>query len=135
VIHPQFFDEGIMFNQDGHPNPTRNEGSIEYCREHDITLQAWAPLANGKLTGRSGVILSESEKATAALVSEMAQARDVSPEAILVAWILRHPAHIQPILGTTHPGRIQASCQADTVELSREEWYRLFIAGRGARLP
>jgi predicted oxidoreductase len=128
-------DEGINFNQDQPARPLRNEGTIEYCRLHDITLQAWGPLAWGKLTGRQGVTLSESEQKTAAILSEMAQSKGVSREAILVAWLLRHPAHIQPIIGTTHPERILNSCQADSVELSRAEWYRLFIAGRGASLP
>ncbi len=135
LIHTHFLDEGIHFNQDQPDHPLRNEGTIEYCRLHDITLQAWSPLAWGKLTGRPGVTLSESEQKTAALLNEMAQAKGVSREAILVAWILRHPAHIQPIIGTTNPERIQASCQADSVELTRSEWYQLFIAGRGAPLP
>lgn len=135
VIHTHMLDEGINFNQDQPARPLRNEGTIEYCRLHDITLQAWRPLAWGKLTGRAGVTLSDSEQKTSALLAEMASAKGVSPETILVAWILRLPAHIQPIIGTTHLGRIQSSCQADTVELTREEWYRLFIAGRGANLP
>ena len=53
----------------------------------------------------------------------------------VIAWLLRHPARIQPIIGTTNPQRIAASCQADEVELSREEWYWLFEAGRGGALP
>lgn len=68
-------------------------------------------------------------------VAEMARQKDTSPEAILVAWILRHPARIQVIIGTTKPERIAAACQADSIELNREEWYRLFIAGRGESLP
>jgi predicted oxidoreductase len=135
VIHTHMLDEGINFNQDQPTRPLRNEGTIEYCRLNDITLQAWGPLARGKLTGRNEVTLSDSEQKTSAILTEMAKVKGVSPEAILVAWILRHPAHIQPIIGTSNPGRIQASCQADAVEMTREDWYRLFIAGRGASLP
>ena len=78
-----------------------------------------------------------SEKITraSALVAEMARAKGVTAEAIIIAWILRHPARIQAIIGTTHPERIAAACQADGVELDREEWYRLFTAGRGESLP
>ena len=65
----------------------------------------------------------------------MAHAKGVSAEAILIAWMLRHPARIQAIIGTTHPERIAAACQADRVELDREEWYRLFTSGRGEALP
>ncbi len=59
----------------------------------------------------------------AAVVAEMAAEKGVSPEAIVIAWLLRHPARIQPIIGTMNPERIAAACQADGVELSREEWY------------
>ena len=53
----------------------------------------------------------------------------------MLAWLLRHPAGIQPIIGTTKPERVKASCLADDVELTREEWYALFIAARGEPLP
>ena len=65
----------------------------------------------------------------------MAQAKGVTREAIALAWLLRHPARIQPIVGTTKPERIKAACEADGVELTRDEWYRLFIAGRGNQMP
>ena len=65
----------------------------------------------------------------------MALEKGVQPEAILIAWLLRHPAKIQPIIGTTNPARIKASCEADRIQLSREEWYSLFVAGRGENLP
>ncbi|MET0892917.1 MAG: aldo/keto reductase, partial [Pseudoxanthomonas sp.] len=61
--------------------------------------------------------------------------KDVSPEAILLAWLLRHPAGIQPVIGTGNPQRLIAGCQADTIELSREEWYALLAAARGAPAP
>ncbi len=135
VLHTHMLDEGIIFNQTKPGVITRDEGTIEYCREHNITLQAWGPLAWGRLTGRPGITLTETEAKAAQLVAEMAQAKNVSAEAILIAWILRHPARIQPLIGSTKPNRIAASCQAATVQLSREEWYQLFVAGRGENLP
>jgi predicted oxidoreductase len=66
---------------------------------------------------------------------QMAAEKGVSPEAILVAWILRHPARIQPLPGTTNPERLRAAVEAEQVRLTREEWYSLFIAGRGEKLP
>jgi predicted oxidoreductase len=72
---------------------------------------------------------------TARRVAELAQVKNTSREAILIAWLLRHPAGIQPVIGTTNPQRIRAACQADQIQLTRQEWYRLFIAGRGAPLP
>ena len=78
---------------------------------------------------------SEAMQKASAVVSELAEAHRVSGEAVLVAWLLRHPAKIQAIIGTTDVGRIRAACQADQLELTREEWYRLFVAGRGENLP
>ena len=77
---------------------------------------------------------SEAVRRTAELVARLAQEEDTSLEAIVLAWLLRHPAGIQPIVGTTQPERVAASCLADNVELSREEWYQLFSAARGAPL-
>jgi predicted oxidoreductase len=122
-----------VFNQNN-PKLSRNEGTIEYCRLHNITLQAWSPVASGKLTG-GGNTDGEHVQNTAELVAEMAQEKGVSPDAILIAWILRHPARIQPLPGTTKPDRILAACEGEDVTLTREEWYRLFTAGRGENLP
>jgi len=134
VMHTHLLDEGINFNQ--YVNRiARNVGTIEYCRLNHITLQSWGSLVNGRVTGRKVENPTPAQIDTAALVTEMARAKGVDPEAILVAWILRHPAKIQAVIGTTRPERIKAACQGDGVELSREEWYRLYTAGRGEALP
>lgn len=136
LIHTHMLDEGIIFNQNN-TRFTRNEGTIEYCRLHNITLQSWGSMAWGALTGRPPGSQESSDHIlkTSTLVSSMAQEKGVAPEAILIAWILRHPAHIQAIIGTTHPDRITACSQGDDLELSRDEWYRLFTSGRGEALP
>ena len=135
IVHAHLFDEGVIFNQDKPDRPVRNHGTIEYCRQHDITLQAWGPLANGRLSGSTRRPLTDAETQAKAAVADLAQQKGVSAEAIVIAWILRHPAKIQPIIGTTNPDRIRASVQADGITLTREEWYRLYIAGRGERMP
>jgi predicted oxidoreductase len=134
LIHTHMLDEGIVFNQNN-VRLTRNEGVMEYCRLHNITLQAWSPLAGGRLTGKPRPDDDKHIQEAADLVAEMATEKGVSQEAILTAWILRHPARIQPLPGTTNPTRILAACEAEHVSLTREEWYRLFIAGRGEKLP
>jgi predicted oxidoreductase len=134
VMHTHMLDEGIIFNQNN-AMLSRNEGTIEYCRQHNITLQSWGSLAWGLLTGREAKEPDERISKTSQQVADMARQKGVSPEAILTAWILRHPARVQVIIGTTKPERIAASCQGDQVELSREEWYALFTAGRGEGLP
>ena len=58
----------------------------------------------------------------------------VSQEAIMVAWLLRHPAKIQPIVGTKTPTRLKAICEANKVELTREQWYRLYNSLPGRKL-
>jgi predicted oxidoreductase len=134
LIHTHLIDEGILFNQKN-PMLARNEGVIEYCRLHNITLQAWAPLATGRLTGKPRLNDGENIQKTANLVATMAKEKGVCPEAILIAWILRHPAHIQPLPGSTQPERILAACEAEKINLTREEWYSLFVSGRGESLP
>lgn len=135
LLHTHLLDEGIAANQDRPAWSIRGEGTLEYCRLHDITLQAWAPLAGGAVVGNFAEKPTEAATKVAALVADLAREKNVSREAIAIAWLLRHPARIQPIVGTTRPDRIQAACEGDAVELTREEWYRLFIAGRGDRLP
>ena len=100
-----------------------------------ITIQAWSPLARGVLTGKASPEAKPHIERAAALVAQMAAEKGVSQETIVIAWLLRHPAGIQPILGTTNPERIAAACQADGLELTREEWYSLYTAGRGRPLP
>jgi predicted oxidoreductase len=134
LIHTHMLDEGILFNQ-YNSRLARNEGVIEYCRLHNITLQAWAPLATGRLTGKPRPNDGAHIQKTADLVAQMAAEKGVRPEAILIAWILRHPARIQPLPGSTSPERILAACEAESVTLTREEWYGLFVAGRGESLP
>jgi predicted oxidoreductase len=134
VIHTHMLDEGVIFNQ-YNPKLTRNEGTIEYCRLHNITLQAWGALAWGQLTGRQVEGRAENVIKATQVVSEMARQKGVSGEAVLIAWILRHPAKVQAIIGTTKPERIAAACPGNGIDLTREEWYWLFTAGRGESLP
>ena len=135
VTHNQLIDAGVITNQALPAHAVRGEGTLEYCRLHNITVQAWSPLDGGYLVGKTGDRLSEPMQRAAEAVAEVAQERGVSGEAIAIAWLLRHPAQIQPVIGTTNPARIAAACQADGISLTRQEWYRLFIAGRGAPMP
>ncbi len=134
LMHTHLIDEGIVANQDNPTWPVRGHGTLEYCRTYDITIQAWSPLARGVASGAS-YAADKPVSGVSALVKALAKEKNVSSEAIVIAWLLRHPAGIQPIIGTTNPDRIKATCQADTVTLTREEWYALFTAGRGSNLP
>lgn len=135
ILHSGLLSVGVSINQTYPPEPIHGQGAIEYCRRHSITIQAWSPLAKGRLSGSPSKNPTQRETTAAEAVSAMAKKKGVPPEAILVAWLQRHPAHIQPVIGTTRPERIAAACKGDEVSLSREEWYSLFAAGRGAPMP
>jgi len=133
LLHPYLISEGIVANIAGKPAALAS-GTLDYCRLTGILVQAWGPVDGGRLLNPPPDAVPH-VKATAASVAQMAAAKGVSPEAIALAWLLRHPAGIQPIIGTTQPARVQASVQADAVTLTREEWYALFVAARGERVP
>jgi predicted oxidoreductase len=135
LIHSHVLNAGVVFNQNEPPYPMRAEGTFEYCRQHDITIQAWSPLALGAVTGKPIKDPGSITAKVAGLVKKMADNKNVGPEAILVAWLMRLPGHVQPVIGTTNLDRIQAACQAASLTLTREEWYLLFTAGRGAPIP
>jgi len=135
VLHTDLLDEGITSNQKRPEHVIRGNGTMEYCRQHSITIQAWSPIAKGKLTGNTNIPEEERFRKPKEVLYQIAHQKNVSPEAILIAWILRHPAKIQPVVGTRNAERLKAACQAVNVSLSREEWYLLFTAGRGESLP
>lgn len=135
LAQPALVVEGVRANQpSGVAESGLAAGMLDYCRLNDIFVQAWSPVGGGRLLKASA---SESGPlaATAKLVAELALAKSTTPEAILLAWILRHPAGIQPIIGTTQPDRVRASVLADTITLSREEWYSLLAAARSQKMP
>lgn len=94
----------------------------------------WGSLAQGRFSG-AGQDLSANDQRTADLVAKLAAEYQVSAEAIVLGWLMRHPAGIQPVIGTVNPERIRACSQAVDVQLSREHWYALYVASRGQPLP
>ncbi len=134
VIHSDLINAGVITNQRRPEEFIRGEGTLDYCRLNDITVQAWSPLALGAFNKTENSIETKF-KELHNVISEISEARKVPNEAVVAAWILKHPAKIQPVIGTRKPERIAAICAADTFELTREEWYKLFIAGRGEDIP
>ncbi|HKT03925.1 MAG TPA: aldo/keto reductase [Rugosimonospora sp.] len=109
-------------------------GTVEYCRTNRIGIQAWGPLARGRFTGAAQ---SPADQAVAGRLADLARQKDTTPETVLLWWIQRHPAGIAPVIGTARPERIRACAGAARrePELSREEWYELWVTARGGRLP
>jgi len=135
LLHHDFAEVGISFNQASPGYPDGWEGVIEYCRLNGVSLQAWSPLDGGSLTGGDLSTLPESARKTAVLLKEYAQARLVPAQAVALAWLLKHPARIVPVIGTSRPDRLAACAKSLEVNLSREEWYRLFETARGTPMP
>jgi len=135
LLHSGFAEVGISFNQGSAAYPDGWEGVLEYCRLKGVSVQAWSPLARGLLSGGDLSKEGEAVRKTAALVAQYGSARGLPAEAIVLAWLLRHPARIVPILGTIRPERLLACSKSLEVSLSREEWYRLFETARGRPMP
>ena len=135
LLHHDFAEVGISFNQNTPDYPKGWEGVIEYCRLKGVSLQAWSPLDKGALVGDGAAAKPGSAGAAAALVRQYAESRSVPLEAVALAWLLRHPAGIQPVLGTVRPERLAACAKSVEITLSREEWYSLFEAARGRAMP
>lgn len=124
-------EAGINLNQTLAKDDIFPEGTIEYCRMEDIQIQSWGPLAQGLYSGRNLDGQPENIVKTAQKVQEFAESKGTTRESIVLAWLLKHPAGIQPVIGTSNPTRILACADATTIELSREEWYDLWITARG----
>lgn len=133
LLHGGLINAGVVANQTG-GQYTAADGMLDYCRLHDIMIQAWSPVAVGTLISPPADA-KERVRYTANRIAALASARETTREAIALAWLLRHPAGIQPIVGTTSSERLVASCKADSTHLSREEWYSLFETARGQSVP
>ncbi|RJG22988.1 aldo/keto reductase family oxidoreductase [Paenibacillus thiaminolyticus] len=130
-----WLDEGVHVNQNAAKEDIFPEGTMEYCRLENIQIQAWGPLAQGVFSGRGLSDQPASINETAELVQAMANEKGTTPEAIILAWLMRHPAGIQPVIGTANPERIRACGEAVNITLTREEWYTLYVSSRGRALP
>jgi predicted oxidoreductase len=115
------------------------DGTLDQCLIEKITPMAWSPLASG-LIGSGAHDLLPSQKAYRPdrflpVLESVAKARGVTPTTVAIAWLMKHPSNIQPIIGSINPERIREAARADDLALTREEWYRLLIAARGEPLP
>lgn len=132
VMHAGMVSTGMNVNIHSDFAIDRDGGVLDYCRLHDITIQPWSPFQYGMF---EGVFLDNPKfPEVNAKIDEIAQKHGVSNTAIAVAWILRHPAHMQPIIGSTNLRRLQDCILAADVELTGEEWYEILMAA-GYPLP
>ncbi|WP_461534687.1 aldo/keto reductase [Spongorhabdus nitratireducens] len=130
-----WLEEGVLVNHPEGSGASFTSGTLEYCQQNRIQLQAWGSLSQGIFSGRPTGDYSSAVQQTARLAKQLAAEMEVSSEAIVLSWLMRHPARIQPVIGTTHPDRLKACAEASRIELSREQWYQLYAAARGRELP
>lgn len=125
-------DSGFNVNMQNDASVNHEGGVLEYCRYHDITIQAWSPMQYGFFEGC--FIGSEKYPALNKKLDELAEKYGVTSSAIAIAWILRHPAGMQAIVGSMNPERIAQFAQAGDVVLTRKEWYELYVSA-GNKMP
>lgn len=132
IMHSGIINSGIQANTLFDGSVDHDGNILEYCRLKNITLQAWSPFQYGFFEG----VFIENDKFPELnqVLGRIADDKGVSKSAIAVAWILRHPAKIQTIVGTTNIERLKDICTASNVELSRTEWYEIYRAA-GNKLP
>lgn len=132
ITNTGMIDAGLNVNMEIDASVNRDGSILDYCRLHEITIQPWSPFQYGFF---EGVFLDnpkfpELNKAIDALAVE----KGVTNTTIAIAWLLRHPARMQPIIGTTNPARVKASAQGSGLTLTRQEWYAIYRAA-GNKLP
>ena len=126
VAHTEVIDSANSIKLNQKDNIDHNGSVLTYMRMNHMTLQAWSPFQ----VGFYGGVFMEDEgyPVLNGVVKHLAEKKDVSPSAIAIAWILNHPAKIQPMVGTTNPERLKDICRACGVKLDRAEWYELYRA-------
>lgn len=132
LAHTPMIDAGLQVNMLSQGAVNRDGSVLDYCRLKGITIQTWSPfliaLDKGTFFGH------EDYQELNALLSQMADEKGVKPETIALAWILRHPAQMQAILGSMNPQRLKDLAAACRIKLTRQEWYQLYLAA-GNFLP
>ncbi|WP_458042269.1 MULTISPECIES: aldo/keto reductase [Bacteria] len=134
ITHSPIVVQGLASNMQGFDQSVVLDGGgiVDYCRLHDITVQAWSPFQSGFFTG---VFLGSPDYPELnAVIDRLAAAYDVPAIAIATAWITRHPANMQVVLGTTSPDRVAGAALGSDIPLTRAEWYELARAA-GHRVP
>ncbi len=132
ITNANMISQGFNVNMESAAAVNRDGSILDYCRLNDITIQPWSPFQYGFF---EGVFLDNDKFPELNLkIDEIAEKYEVSNTTIAIAWLLRHPAHMQPVTGTMNINRLKDCCKASDVQLTREEWYGIFRAA-GNVLP
>lgn len=132
ITNSTMISNGINVNMENEAAVDRDGSVLDYCRLHDITIQPWSPFQYGFF---EGVFLgSDKFPELNQEIDKTAEKYGVSPTTIAIAWLLRHPAKMQPVIGTMNLERLKDCCRAAEITLTREEWYAIYRAA-GNVLP
>lgn len=122
--HTPMFDAGLNVNMLNKASIEHDDGIVDYCRLKRVTIQAWSPF---QIDLSRGLFVNHPDyKELNETIAKLAKNYNVSSEAIVIAWILRHPAKIQAIVGSMNPSRLKAIDKANDIALTREEWYDIY---------
>lgn len=126
------FDAGFHVNMKQDAGIVRDSSIFEYCRLNDVVIQAWSVL---QFDYFGGVFLgSEKYPELNRVLERLAEKYQVMPSAIAIAWVLRYPAQMQAVIGTTKSERVAQAAKAADIVLTRKEWYEIYLAA-GNDLP
>ena len=132
IAHAHMIGSGFYVNMENDSAIERDGSILDYCRLHDITVHAWSPFQHGFF---AGLFLENAKFATLNnKLQEIADAHQATKTAVAIAWILRHPAKIQTIVGTMNVYHLNDICAASGLVLTKMEWYDIFKAA-GNMLP
>jgi len=132
IMHAPMIHSGINVNMYNDSSVNRDGGVLDFCRLNNITIQPWSPMQYGFFEGC--FVDNELFPELNAVLEKLANKYTVSKTTIAIAWILRHPAKMQPVTGTTNLQRLKDSFKATEITLTREEWYEIYKAA-GNILP
>ncbi|HFV2887940.1 TPA: aldo/keto reductase family oxidoreductase [Streptococcus agalactiae] len=122
--HTPMFDAGLNVNMLNKASIEHDDGIVDYCRLKRVTIQAWSPF---QIDLSRGLFVNHPDyKELNETIAKLAKNYNVSSEAIVIAWILRHPAQIQAIVGSMNPSRLKTIDKANDIALTREEWYDIY---------
>ena len=130
--HTILVDAGLNVNMKNGEAVNRDASTLDYCRLNDITIQAWSPLQFGFIKGH--FMGNPDYEALNRKLDELGAAYGITGTAMAIAWILRHSAKIQPVVGSVNAQRMQEIAKAAEVTITRKEWYDLYCA-TGKSLP
>lgn len=131
-----FLESSILINSNDSSKVNFPHGTIEYCILNNIELQAYGPLAQGLYIKEMNATKDSIEVLnTKKLLRELAYVKNTTVESIMLSWLMKPYANIRPVIGSSNEEHIKNTSYANEVNLTREEWYDLYIAARGKDLP